>query len=97
MNMKIIAFIMCNLVSMTLSSTIITENYQMWCMGVCDGTDITTESVPGAALQGGVDVAEAFAWQIKNAKGGDFLVLEGSYADYYQVLSVTFLALHLTN
>jgi cyanophycinase len=43
-----------------------------------------TTTVPGAVLiGGGRDCVEAFAWQISNANGGDFVVLRASGSDAY--------------
>jgi hypothetical protein len=76
----------CSLLPHALASEVVvsSSDYTIWCTGACD-TDVRTVTQPGAALQGGVDVEEAFAWQIMNANGGDFLVLEASYDDYYVV------------
>ena len=71
-----------------MASNFVTSSpdYTIWCTGACN-TDVRTITQPGVALQGGVDVEEAFAWQIMNANGGDFLVLEASYDDYYVVFN----------
>jgi cyanophycinase len=58
---------------------IITKDYVVWCTGTCNGTDLfVKDTIPGVALQGGVDVVEAFEWQIRNARGGDMVVLEAT-------------------
>ncbi len=42
-------------------------------------SDVVTATQPGAILMGGgEDVEEAFIWAIKNANGGDFVVLRTS-------------------
>ena len=61
-------------------------DYELWCTGTCDGTDVSTLTVPGAVLMGGsTDVDEAFEWQIEHANRGDFLILRASGADGYNV------------
>lgn len=68
------------------------SDYTVWCTGICD-KDKTSASTPGAVLMGGgTDTNEAFAWQIANAKGGDFLVMRASgddaYNDYIYEMSI---------
>ena len=59
------------------------HSFDSWCLGKC-GKDAHTVSQPGAVLMGGgKDTDEAFVWQIKNANGGDFLVLRASGDDAY--------------
>lgn len=59
------------------------SDYTVWCTGNCDH-DKTSTSTPGAVLMGGgTDTNEAFAWQISNAQGGDFLVMRASGDDAY--------------
>lgn len=70
------------------------DSFRLWCVGNCDnGDDVATETTPGAVLMGGgTDTNEAFAWQIENANGGDFVVLRSSgddaYNDYIYEMSI---------
>lgn len=58
--------------------------YKLWCIGNCDNKITPPSTIPGAVLMGGgTDVDEAFNWQIKNANGGDFLILRTSGDDAY--------------
>jgi len=61
-----------------------TLSYKLWCIGNCDKKVTPSTTIPGAVLMGGgIDVDEAFNWQIKNANGGDFLILRTSGDDAY--------------
>lgn len=65
------------------NSTTKVPSYQLWCVGNCNNPKITNTE-PGVVLMGGgTDVDEAFLWQIKNANGGDFLILRASGSDGY--------------
>ena len=69
--------------SETASETVVHSDYTVWCSGNCNH-DKHTESSPGAVLMGGgTDTNEAFAWQISNANGGDFVVMRASGDDAY--------------
>jgi len=59
-------------------------NYILWCIGNCN-QDVVTVTQPGAILiGGGADPDEAFAWQIRNTNGGDYLILSAAdYGDEY--------------
>jgi len=62
----------------------IIENYKVWCVGTCNSDKKTITTIPGVVLMGGgTDTTEAFEWQIKNANGGDFVVLRASGDDAY--------------
>lgn len=59
------------------------ESYQLWCIGNCD-KNVSPPTLPGTVLMGGgTDTTEAFEWQIRNANGGDFLILRASGDDAY--------------
>lgn len=68
-------------------------HYKVWCLGNCK-QDVQTITQPGAILiGGGSDPDEAFEWQIRNANGGDYLILSAAdygdeYNDYVFKLSV---------
>lgn len=68
------------------ASAIQTEEYEsdhcrIWCEGHCS-VDVQTETTKGIVLMGGgTDTKKAFAWQTKNANGGDFVVLRSDSPD----------------
>lgn len=71
------------------SSSTSTPSYELWCVGNCNfpaGSTSLNGGTPtsGVVLMGGgADVDDAFLWQIKNANGGNFLVLRTSGDDAY--------------
>lgn len=74
------------------SESAVRSDYTVWCTGNCEH-DVSTDSSPGSVLMGGgTDTNEAFAWQISNANGGDFVVMRASgdeaYNDYIFEMSV---------
>lgn len=69
------------------------EDNCVYCIGRCN-EDIVTTTQSGAVLMGGgTDTDAAFEWQIKNANGGDFLVLRATgsegYNQYVYDLAIT--------
>jgi len=66
------------------ADNIIGESYKVWCVGTCNYDKKPSSTTPGVVLMGGgTDTTEAFEWQIKNANGGDFVVLRASGDDAY--------------
>jgi len=58
-------------------------SYKVWRVGSEDDK-VVASTQPGVSLiGGGTDPVEAFSWQIRNANGGDFVVLRASGTDAY--------------
>lgn len=54
-------------------------SYATWCTGACSKDAVVLGTEAGAIIGGGgALVPEAMVWQIRNANGGDYLVLRGS-------------------
>jgi cyanophycinase len=76
----LISFLFCNGFEINKKSS-----YELWCIGNCNNDqNISPPTLPGTVLMGGgTDTTEAFEWQIRNANGGDFLILRASGDDAY--------------
>ena len=65
------------------SSPSAVPSYYTWCVGNCINDKIVSTKSGVILMGGGTDVEAAFLWQIKNANGGDFVILRTSGADDY--------------